>query len=107
MAAVAARWVRGKRRPVWAVWHGPRLSGALRPGGEAASRPGRGGSAAEGGGGSWEIRDLRFLPVAGGYFWARVFFFFFLSFVPFPPSWRTPMFLCLQTTFYVPRVCSS
>lgn len=86
MAAVAARWVRGKRRPVWAVWHGPRLSGALRPGGEAASRPGRGGSAAEGGGGSWEIRDLRFLPVAGGYFWARVFFFFFLSFFrPLPP----------------------
>lgn len=29
---VDARCVRGQRWPLWAVWHGPRLSGALPPG---------------------------------------------------------------------------
>lgn len=100
---VAAGCARGKRWPVWAVWH---RTGALRCTVTPVGKPLAALDAVE-----------VLLKVAEGpgklgihavCLWLEVTFGLecFSSFVPFP-SWWTPTFVCLQTTFCVSCVCSS
>lgn len=75
VAVVAAGCVRGKQLPVWAVWHGPGLSGALGlPVGRPLAAQGAVGALLKGAEGPGKSGDPRRMPVAGGYFWTGVFF---------------------------------
>lgn len=73
---VAAGCVRGKRWPVWAVWH---RTGALRCTVTPLGKPLAALDAVEAllkvAEGPGKLGDPCCLPVAGGYFWTGVFFF--------------------------------
>lgn len=73
---MASGCVREKQWPVWAVWHGPGLSGALEPRvGRPLAPQGTVGALLKVAEGPGKSGGPRCLPVAGGYFRTGVFFF--------------------------------
>lgn len=88
----------GKRWPARAGWHGAGLSGA--PGsGEASSRPGRGGKAAEGGRGTWEIGGSTLSAWGWRLLWG------WSIFLASSPSLHGERHQCPWSTYYAPGVC--